>query len=167
MQRRTFFKSSLTLAALLVAWRQGVLVHSEKVRSQIPEFNLITKTDIVLLNQFLPVVLPFENWTIEKVSTYSSRFDVTVSFMVPCVQKEIRQLFDLLNLKPFLWLNGLSSLESSSIASRSKFLISLKNSRISDFRAAGHGFCELLSAVYYSDPSSFMALDYHPPLDLL
>tara|TARA_R110002049_G_scaffold279128_3_gene458033 strand:- start:53 stop:556 length:504 start_codon:yes stop_codon:yes gene_type:complete len=167
LQRRTFFKASFTLAAVLIAWRQGVLVPAEKIRSKIAEFEFLNRKDIQLLQYFLPVVLPFQKWTVEEVSSFSSRLDMTISLMTPKVQGDIRQLFDLFDLKPVVWFYGLASIESASVQKRSQLLSSLKKSRLKDFRAAANGFCELLSAVHYSNPDSYKDLGYEAPLELL
>ncbi len=167
MQRRTFFKASFTLAAVLIAWRQGVLIPAEKIRDKLPEFVFINKKDILILKQFLPVVLPFHAWSIEDVSSFASRLDGTINLMTPKVRDDIRQLFDLFSIKPVLWFYGVSSLESASILKRSQFLSSLKSSKLKDIRAAGNGFCELLSAVYYSNPDSYKDLGYEAPVELL
>lgn len=167
MQRRTFFKSSLTLAALLITWRQGVLVPAAKIAGRIKEFHFLEKPDILLLQKMLPIILPFYKWNVEELASFSSRLDQTIYLTTKPVKSEVRQLFDLFHIKPFLWMNGIYSLEKANKEQLESLISSMKHSRLKDLKAAGNGFCELMSSVYYADPKTYKDLSYEAPLELL
>ncbi len=167
MQRRTFFKASIALSVGLIAWRQGVLVPAKEQSQKISEFTFLEKRDIILMTALLPSLLPFKQWPIEEIAKMSQDLDRTLSFMTRSTQEEIRQLFDLFHLKPFLWWHGVSRLERANPVDISKLLERMANSRLSDFRAASAALNELLCGVYYASPSTDLELSYAPPLDLI
>lgn len=167
MQRRTFFKSSLTLAALLITWRRGVLVPAAKIAGRIKEFHFLEKPDILLLQKMVPIILPFNKWSVEEVASFSSRLDQTIYLTTKPIKSEVRQLFDLFHIKPFLWMNGIYHLEKANKEQLESLISSMKHSRLKDLKAAGNGFCELMSSVYYADPNTYKDLSYEAPLGLL
>ncbi len=152
---------------MLITWRQGVLVPAAKIAGRIKEFHFLEKPDILLLQKMLPTLLPIQDWSVEEVARFSSRLDETIYLTTKPVTAEVRQLFDLFHVKPFLWMNGIYSLEKANNAQLESLIFSMKNSRLKDLKAAGNGFCELLSGVYYADPKTYKDLDYAPPLELL
>lgn len=167
MLRRTFFKSSIALSVGLIAWRQGVLVPAEKIKQKLSEFGFLKKRDIALLKTALPAVLPFKKWQVEELSLFAAGLNQTIELMQPNVQNEVRQLFDLFHIKPFLWWMGITSIETASPASFMQMLAKMKKSRVPDLRAASMAFNELVCAVYYASPNTDTELGYHAPTELL
>ena len=115
----------------------------------------------------LPIILPFNKWSVEEVASFSSRLDETIHLTTKPVRGEIRQLFDLFHVKPFLWMNGIYHLETANKEQLESLIFSMKKSRLKDLKAAGNGFCELLGSVYYADPKTYKDLSYEAPLELL
>lgn len=167
LQRRTFFKSTIALSVGLIVWRQGVLVPAKKITQKINEFSRLEKPDVVLVSKLLPAMLPFKQWDVANISLYCHDLDQTISLMPAHTQNEIRQLFDLFHLRPFLWLFGFSSLQAMSDSDLLLLLEKMSNSRLSDFKMAAAAIGEIVCGVYYSSPLTDAELSYAPPSELL
>lgn len=165
--RRTFFKSSVALAAALIAWRQGVLVPAQNQAKKIEVFHFLNREDVELLSVVLPCLLPFRNWDVATLAHFCARFDGTISHMEVEVQKEIRQLFDIFYIAPMRWWLKLPAIKKITPAQMEQALEKLQSSRLPDFRAIALGLNELVCGVYYSDPAVESELDYAPPTELL
>ncbi len=151
----------------LIAWRQGVLVPASQQSQKISEFSFLEKRDVVLITALLPALLPFKKWPLEDTALMCQDLDRTISFMTKSTKSEIRQLFDLFHLKPFLWWHGARSLDQISAVDMSKLITSMTSSRLSDFKMAAAALNEIICGVYYANPQTDRELSYAPPLELV
>lgn len=155
------------MAVTLIAWRQGVVVPARKITNKIPEFRFLTKPDVELLRVLLPTLLPFREWNVDMIADFSSRLDMTVSMMEPSVSTEIRQLFDLFQIRLVrAWLD-LPNLNEATKEQMHAAIIKMQNSRLADLRAAALGLNELVCGIYYSNPLSDHEIGYATPQDQL
>jgi len=167
LKRRTFFKSSAALAVMLIAWRQGVVVPARKITNRLSEFLFLERSDIPLVYALAESLLPFKEWTTQSLTRLCTDLDHTVSLMEPSVQKEIRQLFDLLNLPVMrLWL--CLPIKGAIDASKMQVVLTkMDRSFLKDLNAASLALSELIPSVYYASLESEIEIGYAPPVEIL
>ena len=178
LSRRTFLKTGIVGGAVLATgglltrgtfWGNGAQLGSF---DGVP-FRFLTRKDQQLMRAVVPVVLtgaiqgdPAQLRA--RAESVIAGVDRAIAGLQPAVQKELRQLFNLLNLAPFrmacagVW----SPWEDATPTAVDGFLNRWQNSSVSLFRSAYDAIQQLTCACWYGNPHSWTAIGYPGPPQL-
>lgn len=175
LSRRTFIRTGIAGGVLLsisgwvtkgVFWGEGARI------AETPDhkYHFLTNTDRRLLQRLTPVILAGALPTAaeqrdQAIEEVIRAWDGAVSYFLPAVQAEVRQLMSLLELAPTrigaagLW----SSWSGASDDEIAAFLERWRDSRMELFQSAYDALVQLTMGSWYGNPSAWEGIGYPGP----
>jgi len=133
-------------------------------------YNFLTAKDHLMLTAIIPVMLKTSiKLNIKEINKIINNIDITIYGLPLELQKELRELFTILQfpvtrrLLAQVW-SPWSQTKENEIES---FLNSWRKSKLSLLRGAYQGLNELIFASYYSQPESWKSIGYDGPPKIL
>jgi hypothetical protein len=166
MNRRSFLKTSL--AGALVLGASGVAYTVLRGDDRAPNAAL-DRTAHAAIAALVPAIvgnaLPAQPaQRAEAIAATVLRVDAAVGGLSLAAQKEVRELFTLISIKPLRWmLTGIGDWAAATPEQLAQFLQSWRTHRIGLLQVGYHGLHDLIAGSFYSAPSAWPHADYSLP----
>ncbi len=166
MNRRSFLK--VGLAGALVLGASGVAYTVLRGDDRAPNAALDRSAHAAiaaLVPTIVGAALPAEaGLRTAAIAAAVQRVDTAVAGLSLSAQKEIRELFALLGIKPLRWmLTGIGNWDVATPEHLSAFLQSWRTHRLSLLQVGYHGLHDLIAGSFYSAPSAWPHAGYTLP----
>ena len=179
MNRRKFLKNTLGISLLSLGGISAYQIYRQSLNQRTVEvlqpLLFLSDDDVILLQALVPIMLAKQLSITKSTSSDAtvplekiiSNIDSAIIRLPLSTQSELRELFDLLGsmlgrlLVANVWLNW-SAASSQSVDT---FLSDWRNSHLDLLQTAYKGLHKLIIGSYYSEQTSWLAIDYPgPPL---